>query len=196
MLMNRIIAAFTFRREVYAEVEKDVEFTQTAWILVAVVSLLNQIGQLPNFGFSRIGAWLISAIITVIFSVAGFALSAFVISWAGKQFFQAEVDFGEMVRVLGLAYVWNAIGLIGIVGFIPFLACILAPLVFVAALAGLVSWLFAVKEALDLDWVPTIITLVIGWVIGFVVTAIAGLIIGILGVGAGVGAGLLGSMGG
>jgi hypothetical protein len=196
MLMDRIIAAFTFRKQVYAEVEKDVEFTQTAWILVAVVSLLNQIGQLPTFGFDRIGAWLISAIINVIFSVVGFALSAFVISWVGKQFFQAEVDFGEMVRVLGLAYVWNAIGLIGIVGFIPVLVCILAPLVFVAALAGLVSWLFAVKEALDLDWVPTVITLVIGWVIGFVVTAIGGVIIGILGVGAAVGAGMLGGMGG
>ena len=58
MLMDRIIAAFTFRKKVYAEVEKDVEFTQTAWILVAVVSLLNQIGQLPNFGFDRIGALL------------------------------------------------------------------------------------------------------------------------------------------
>jgi hypothetical protein len=196
MLMDRIIAAFTFRKEVYAEVEKDVEFTQTAWILVVVVSLLNQIGQLPTYGLDFIGAWLISAIINVIFAVAGFALSAFVISWAGKQFFQAEVDFGEMVRVLGLAYVWNAIGLIGIVGFIPVLACILAPLVFVAALAGLVSWLFAVKEALDLDWVPTIITLVIGWVIGFVVTAIGGVIIGILGVGAAVGASMLGGMGG
>jgi hypothetical protein len=196
-MMERIIAAFTFRKEVYAEVEKDVEFTQTAWILVAVVSLLNQIGQLPNFGFSRIGAWLISAIIMVIFSVAGFALSAFVISWAGKQFFKAETDFNEMVRVLGLAYVWNAIGVIGIVGFIPFLACVLAPLVIVAGIAGFVSWLFAAKEALDLDWVPTAITLVIGWVIGFIITAIAGVIIGVLGVGASVGVGLLsGGMGG
>ena len=193
MLMKRIIAALTFRKEVYAEVEKDVEFTQTAWILVVVISLLNQIGQLPNFG-GQIGNWLISAIIMVIFSVGGFALSAFVISWAGKQFFQADVDFGEMVRVLGLAYVWNVIGVIGILGFIPFLACILAPLVFVAAIAGLISWLFACKEALDLDWVPTIIVLVIGWVIGFIVTAIAGVIVGVLGVGAAVGAGMLSEM--
>ena len=195
MLMKRIIAALTFRKEVYAEVEKDVEFTQTAWILVAVVSLLNQIGQLPNFG-GQIGNWLVAAIITVIFNVAGFALSAFVISWAGKQFFQAEVDFGEMVRVLGLAYIWNVIGVIGILGFIPFLMCILAPLVWIAGIAGLISWLFACKEALDLDWVPTIIVLVIGWVIGLVVGLIAGVIVGVLGVGAAVGAGVLSEMGG
>jgi hypothetical protein len=184
MLMNRIIAAFSFRKEVYAEVEKDVEFTQTAWLLVAVVSFLSQIGQLPNYGFSGILQWLISAIITVVFSIAGFALGAFVISWAGKQFFKADVDFQEMVRVLGLAYVWNIVGVIGILGFIPFLACILAPLVIVAAIAGLVSWLFAAKEALDLDWGPTVITLIIGWVISFAVTAIAGLIVGALGFGA------------
>jgi len=189
MLMDRIVAAFTFRKEVYAEVEKDVEFTSTAWLLVAVVSFLNQIGQLPRFdGF---GGWLISAIITVVFSVAGFALGAFVISWVGKKFFQADVDFQEMVRVLGLAYVWNIVGLIGILGYIPFLACILAPLVFVAAIAGLVSWLFAAKEALDLDWGPTIITLIIGWVISFAVTAIAGLIVGALGFGAAAAAGAL-----
>jgi len=184
MLMDRIIGAFTFRREVYAEVEKDVEFTQTAWILVVVVRLLVQLGQLPTFGFRHIGQWLISTIITVIFSVAGFALGAYVISWVGKRFFQADVDFGEMVRVLGLAYVWNVVGVIGIVGFIPFLACILSPLIFIAAIAGLVAWLFAAKEALDLDWGPTAITLVIGWVISIVVTAIAGLILGALGMGA------------
>ena len=38
MLMNRIIGAFTFRRGVYAEVEKDQAFTTTAWILVIVVA--------------------------------------------------------------------------------------------------------------------------------------------------------------
>lgn len=184
MLTERIIGAFTFRKEVYAEVEKDVEFTQTAWLIVVVVAFLNQLGQLPAFGFSQFGKWLISSIVTVIFTVGGFALGAFIISWLGQQLFKADVNFGEMVRVAGLAYVWNVVGVIGIVGFIPFLGCILAPLVFVAALAGLVSWLFAAKEALDLDWGPTIITVLVAWVVSFVVSAIAGLILGAFGLGA------------
>ena len=45
MLINRIIGAFTFRKGVYAEVEKDTAFTMTAWILVAVVAFLNQLGS-------------------------------------------------------------------------------------------------------------------------------------------------------
>jgi hypothetical protein len=152
--------------------------------LVAVISFLNRIGQLPSYGFSKFGGWLISSVIYVIFAVGGFALGAFVLSWLGQKLFQAEVDFGEMVRVLGLAYVWNIVGLIGIVGFIPFLACILAPLIFVAAIAGLVAWLFAAKEALDLDWGPTVITVLVAWVVSFVVTFIATAIVGALGFGA------------
>ena len=185
MLMNRIIGAFTFRKEVYAEVERDVEFTNTAWLLVVVISLINQLGQLPVYGFKGIGQWLIASIVAVVLSVAGFALGAFLISWVGKQFFQAEVDFGEMVRVLGLAYVWNVVGVIGILGFIPLLLCILSPITIIAAIAGLVSWLFAAKEALDLDWGPTVITVVIGVVANIIITMVlSGVILTILGVGA------------
>ncbi|MBN1579092.1 MAG: hypothetical protein JXA89_00200 [Anaerolineae bacterium] len=185
MLMNRIIGAFTFRKEVYAEVERDVEFTNTAWLLVVVISAINQLGQLPVYGFGAIGQWLIASIVAIILSVGGFALGAFLISWIGKQFFKAEVDFGEMVRVLGLAYVWNVVGVIGILGFIPFLACILAPIAFIAAIAGLVAWLFAAKEALDLDWGPTAIIVIIGVIANVIITMVlSGIILGILGVGA------------
>lgn len=183
MLMKRILGAFMFRKEVYAEVERDVEFTNTAWILVAVVSLISQLGQLPAYGFKGIVSWLIASLIKVVFAVGAFALGAFIVSWAGKQFFKAQVDFGEMVRVLGLAYVWNIIGAVGILGFVPVLLCILTPITIVAAVAGFVAWLFAAKEALDLDWLPTIITVVAGWVITFIVTAVAGMIISALGIG-------------
>ena len=44
MLTERIIGAFTFRKGVYAEVEKDTNFTTTAWILVVVVALLTKYG--------------------------------------------------------------------------------------------------------------------------------------------------------
>ena len=92
--------------------------------------------------------------------------------------------------------VWNVIGVIGIliVGFIPFLMCIRAPLFWVPAIAWFVSWLFAAKEALDLDWVPTIITVIIGWVVGLVVTIIERVIIGILGIAAAVAGGMIGEM--
>ena len=152
---------------------------------MVIISAINQLGQLPVYGFKGIGQWLIAAIVGIVLAVAGFALGAFLISWIGQQFFKAEVDFGEMVRVLGLAYVWTVVGVIGILGFIPLLGCILAPIGIVAAIAGFVSWLFAAKEALDLDWVPTAITVVIGMVANvIIVMVLSGIILGILGVGA------------
>ena len=45
---------------------------------------------------------------------------------------------------------------------VPFLKWCLWPVIVAAVVALLISLLVAVKEALDLDWVPTIITVVLG----------------------------------
>ena len=193
-MIDRIIGAFTFRKEVYQDVENDTAFTQTAWMIVAVVAFLNQLGS--NAAASKVigGKWFFGAIGGTLFAVAGFALGAFVISWVGKQFFEAEVSFEEVVRTLGLAYVWNVIGFLGIIGLAgPALACVTGPIVFLAGIAGLVSWFFAAKEALDLEWPQTIGTVIIGWVVTLVVSLIAGAILGLFGLaGAGIGAALKG----
>ena len=44
MLMNRIIGALTFRQGVYDEVENDPAFTSSAWMIVAAVAFLSQLG--------------------------------------------------------------------------------------------------------------------------------------------------------
>jgi Yip1 domain len=177
MLMQRIIGAFTFRKGVYKDVEEDASFTGTAWLIVVVVALLSMLGA---SGFRE--AWLLATLIGTVANVVGFAIAAFVVAWAGKTFFQAEVDFNEMVRTLGLAYVWRVIGVIGILG--GFLSCLLAPVQFIAFIAGLVAWFIAAKEALDLEWGQTIITVIIGWLIIVVFTIITGVILGALGIGA------------
>lgn len=191
MLTDRIMGAFTFKKGTYAEVEKDTSFTQTAWILVAVVSFLQQLGSNAS---RNIGHWFIGTIVGTIFAVIGFALAAFVIAWVGRSLFKADVTFEEMVRTLGLAYIWNIIGVIGaLAAFSGALSCLLAPALFVGAILGLIAWFVAAKEALDLEWVQTIITVIIGWIVLFVMLAIAGAVLGLLGVTA---RGVLGLFGG
>lgn len=192
MLQNRIMGALTFKKEVYGEVEKDETFTQTAWMIVAVVALLSSIGSEAGLISNGFGGYIIGVIVGTIFKVLGFGVAAFLISWAGKTFFKADSTFNEMVRCLGLAYIWNIIGFLGIFGaLIPFLACILAPVQFLAGLAGLVAWAFAAKEALDLEWGPTIVTVLIGAVIQFLVGLLAGAILGAFGLVAAVGTSIL-----
>jgi hypothetical protein len=179
MLTNRIIGAFTFRRGVYAEVEADASFTSTAWILVIVVAVLNQLG---SYASSDVVNWLISALVGAIFSVIGFAVAALVINWVGQKVFKADVTFNEMVRTLGLAYVWNVVGVLGVLTAISAaLACVLGPAMVIAWVALVIAWFVAVKEALDLEWIQTIVTVILGWIALIAAAVVAGLVLALLG---------------
>jgi hypothetical protein len=181
MLMERIIGAFSFKREVYADVEHDSSFTNTAWAIVAVVALIIQIPA--YFASESIGAWLLGAVVSILFTLLGFAIGSYVIAWLGKTLFSAEVSYEEMVRALGLAYVWNVTQVFG--GFLPLLC--------IGGILGLVSWFIAAREALDLDTGQTLLTVIAGWVVVFLVTAAAGFVLALFGLGASAITGALGS---
>jgi hypothetical protein len=192
MLVNRIVGAFTFRKGVYAEVEQDTTFTTTAWILVAVVAFLNQLGSTASADLVN---WLLGAIVGTIFAILGFAVGALVINWVGRAVFHADVNFNELVRTLGLAYVWNVIGVIGVLAAISgALSCLLAPVMIIAVLLMIIAWFIAAKEALDLEWVQTIAAVILGWLALVVITiVIGGLVLGLFGLGAAAVGGLFGS---
>ena len=157
MLTDRIIGALTFRSGVYDDVEKDTSFTQTAWIIVIVASFLSALGS---------GGGLIAAIIGTIFAVIGFYVFVWIINWVGREVFKAVVTVDELIRTLGLAAIWSAFGVLGL---IPVLGGLIALL---ASLLGLAASLIATKAALDLEWVQTIVTVVIGFIVEMVIVAI------------------------
>ncbi len=162
-MLNRIIGAFTFRRGVYAEVESDTTFTTTAWILVIVVAFLSQLG---SFASSNLVAWLTGAVGGTVAAAIAFALATFVIQWVGRALFNAEVTFGEMIRTLGLASVWWVVGVVGaLAAFVPALAWLGTPAFLVALILGLIAWLVAAREALDLPWLQTIVTVILGFIV-------------------------------
>ncbi len=187
-MIDRIIGAFTFKTGVYKEVEDDATFTSTAWMIVVVVALLSSLGTNAATVHTVGGRWIASALVGTMVSVGSFALGAFVMSWAGKTFFNAEVTFEEMVRTIGLAYVWNAVSFLGIIALAaPGLTCVTGPLTFLAAIAGLAAWFFAAKEALDLEWPQTIGTVIIGWVVMMVASAVVLAVLSLVGLaGAGI----------
>lgn len=201
MLAERIIGAFTFRKGVYAEVEKDPSFTTTAWLLVTVVAFLNQLGSnaplpsaeelpealgaIPLTG-GGIGTWLGASMVGTVFAVIGFAVGASITDWVARTVFKADVSFDELVRTLGLAYIWQVVGLLGVLGVVsPTLSCLAAPLGIAVALLGLCAWFVALKEALDLDSAQTIATVILGWVASaFIRLVVGGIVAGVLGFGA------------
>ncbi len=194
MLIDRITKAFMFNKEVYSEVEHDTSFTTTAWVIVAATAFLSSFGsQFGASGFDQPVAGITGVLVGTVVGIIGFAVGTAVITWVGQAVFKAEVTFGELARTLGLAYVWRVVGVLSIVGaFSPALACVTAPISIAAAIAGLFSWFIAAKEALDLDWTQTIVTVILGWVAIMAVAFFATLILGILGLGV---AGLAGAFG-
>ena len=191
--MDRIIGAFTFRKGVYAEVEHDTTFTRTAWIIVAVVAILSQLGSNAGAGFDNLLGWLGGTAIGTVFALVGFAIAVAVVNWVGRAVYKAEVTFEELVRTLGLAYVWQAVGVLGVLGAIGgALSCVVAPAQVAAVLAGLAAWFVAAKEALDLEWLQVVITVAIAWFVIIVIGLAATVIIGLLGFGAAAAGGLLG----
>jgi hypothetical protein len=179
MLVNRIIGAFTFRKGVYAEVEADTSFTTTAWMLVVVFAFLNQLG---SYASDSLFDWLVSTAIGTLTAVIAFAAAALVTNWVAKALYKAQVTFDELVRTMGLASVWTAVGVIGaITSFSTALSCLLGPVVVVAWVAMVVAWFVAVHEALDLDWGPTIITVIIGFIPWVIIVALTGVLLTVLG---------------
>jgi len=80
---------------------------------------------------------------------------------------------------------WIAFLFVGILALISStLVCLLSPVLFLGALLGFIAWLIAIKEALDLDWPQTIITLAIGLVVNIFVSILAGIVLGIFGLSA------------
>jgi len=179
MLTERIIGALTFRRGVYAEVEADKAFTATAWILVVIFALLNQLGSHAS---QSIFDWSVSTGIGLLTAIAGFAVAAAVINWVGRGRFGSEVTFDKLVRTMGLASIWTAVGVLGVIAtFSHTLSYILGPVIVISWVALVLAWFVAVHEALDLTWGKTILTVIIGFIPWAIIMSLTGVVLSLLG---------------
>jgi hypothetical protein len=154
-------------------------FTTTAWTLVVIFALLNQFG---SYASQNIFDWLVGAGIGVLTAIAGFVISAAVISWVGRGIYSADVTFNELVRTMGLASIWTAVGFLGVIAaFSKALSYILGPVIVISWVALVVAWFVAVHEALDLTWGKTILTVIIGFIPWAIIMSLTGIVLSLLG---------------
>lgn len=171
MLWNRIVGALMFRAAAYEDVESDAAFTRTAWMIVAVVSFLVRLASgAPYIASEGVTRWLLGSVLGAGITLIAFGLAAWVITMVGMGFFNAEVTFYQMIRTLGLAYIWAIFGVLGVVGALsPTLTALVAPIMVITWLLAVVAWVFASKRALDLSWGKTLVTVFVGALIFFAV---------------------------
>jgi hypothetical protein len=184
-LFNRVVRAAMLDVEFFRQAESDTSLNQEALTVVILVSLAGSIGSFIGGLISgSIGSAVLALIVALIIGVANYYIWAYVTYLVGTQLFEAEVDPGEMLRVLGYA---SGPRVLSILSFIP---CIGALISLAGGVWALVAGFIGSREALDLDTTKTLITVAIGWVI---VTVIGIVIFSILGVG-GLALGAAGSM--
>jgi hypothetical protein len=150
-----MIGAATLNIQTYEEVEHDTTATGQAAGVVALVALAGAIGGFGAAGYGVIGG--------IVWSFIGWFIWSAVTLFIGTKVFNGTADMGEMLRTLGFA---QSVGILTVVGIVPLLGWIVAP---VAGIWMLVCGVVAVRQALDFTTGKAIGTVLIGWLVLFVV---------------------------
>ncbi len=170
-MFNRMVRAAMLDAQVFEEVEHDPSKDQEALMAVLVVALINGVLSLPMnlmFGKGIVGSALI-LVFTLVWTVIGYYIYAFLTFYIGTNFFGGTADFGELRRVLGYAYAPNVFSWIPCVG----------PLV--AAVWSFVVGIIAVRQALDVDTTKAVFTVLVAIAVVFIASTI---LVSVLGLGA------------
>jgi len=186
-MINRMMRAAMLDVEFYRKAEADTSLTQEALMVVILVSLVGSVGSFIG-GIIAEGflSAVLALIVALVMGVVTYYIWAYVTYFVGTQLFNATVDVGELLRVLGYASTPRALS---ILSFIP---CIGALIALAGNIWALVAGFIGVREALDLDSTKTLITVAIGWVIVVIITAVIYLVLGVGAAGLGAAGSLLG----
>jgi hypothetical protein len=185
-LITRLTRVLRFDASVFREIASDQSALSQAIVVVAVAAILTGLGGIGAAGQVGMVGIIVIVILGIVGSLIGYALYAAVAAFVARTFFQGRTDFQEMARTLGFAYIWNGLGILGLV---PFLGGIVA---WVGSVLAIVAGVLALRESAEFDMTKAVITAVIAGVVAgfatFCATAIVGApILLMLGVAAGSG---------
>lgn len=187
-MIERMIRAARLEPAVYNELERDLNASGQALLVVILVSLASGIGNALRVSSSYSppgssyysGPSVVGLIGGVITAVIGFAVFVTAVYYVGTRLFGGTATPGEILRTLGFAYTPQ---LLGLFAFIPVLGGLA---VFVGTIWSWVAGVIAIREALDFDTTKSILTVVVSAIAVIVVLAILGIVLGIFGLGLGV----------
>jgi hypothetical protein len=138
-LVSRMMGAAQLNNDVYEDVERDVDATSQAAIVVLIVAVSSAIGQLLEGGIGGLVVGFIGAF-------ASWIVWSAVTYWVGKTLFRTEntrVTLGQMLRTLGFA---QSPGVLNFLGIVPGVG----PLVLLAtAIWTIVAGVVAIRQAMD-----------------------------------------------
>lgn len=167
MLLERMIRAARLDPSLYDEVERDLNATSQALVVVVIVSFASGIGgalaAIMAGSPGRLAGDLVGGMIG---AIIGWVVWSLITYWVGTALMGGTATPGELLRTIGFANTPNVLSIFS------FIFCI-GPLVALAgAIWSLVAGVIAVRQALDFDTGKAIITVIIGWIAMLVVATL------------------------
>lgn len=161
-MINRMVRASQLDSAVYEEVERDIDATTQAAIVVAIVAVSTGIGQLRDNG-------ILGLVLGIVGGLVGWVVWAAITYFVGKTIFKTantRVTMGEMLRTLGFA---RSPGVLNFLGVIPVLGVIV---LLITGIWTLITGVIAIRQAMDFSTGRAIGTAIIGWIISAIITGI------------------------
>ena len=155
-LVNKMIRAAKLDVLLYEEVEKDIEATKEAFLVVLIVGLCSVIGGVGFLGAKGI-------IIGIVSEIIGWLLWSTIIYLIGVKIFKHTSDMGELLRRLGFAFsprVLSILDIIPVIGFIIFI---------ITLIWTLLAFVIAARQALDCGTGRAILIVILGSIPYFII---------------------------
>lgn len=158
-MFARIAGVFKLSAPTFEEIEHNTSLTLPAALIVVLVSLVSGVGNGLFNGFihKTFFGGFIGALLSVLL---GWLLWSSVTWYVGTRFFQGEADLGQMLRVIGFAYLPMLLSIIPCVGG------------FIGIIWAIAAGFIAIRQGLDLDNTKAFFTVVFGALFYVVLTAI------------------------
>jgi len=158
-MLARAIGVFKLDVKTFEEIEHNTSLTLQAALIVLLVSLISGVGNGLFNGFVH-KTFLSGFLGSLISVLLGWLLWSAVTLFVGTRFFHGEADMGQMLRVIGFAYLPLMLSIIPCVGGV------------IGVLWAIAAGFVAVRQGLDLDDMKALLTVVVGAVAYIILTAI------------------------
>jgi len=163
-MLARIIGVFKLDVKVFEEIEHNTSMSLPAALIVLLVSLVSGLGNglFNTYIHQTFFSGFLGSLISVLL---GWLLWSVVTWFVGTRFFKGAADMGQMLRVIGFAYLPMVISIIPCIGGI------------IGIIWAIAAGFIAIRQGLDLDDWKAFLTVIVGALAYIVLTGILNLIV-------------------
>lgn len=182
-MFDRIMGILTLKAPVYKQVAEDQSATQTAGIIVAVVTFIQGfIVGLTKTGEVDFLGGIVKGIVGLILGLIGWFVAAWLLATIAKAF-GGKTDIKEMLRVTGFVSMFSLAVLLNLAGLISqSLLCVTSIIGIIILILSIIGYCIGVREAAEFSTGKAIITAILAVIGNWVITGpISSLILSLFG---------------